>query len=57
MGKSYREYYPDHLVYFVSDVVDHLNLAALDAAYGVGTSKAGSGFMIRGDLLPAPGSW
>src|ERR1700691_5766134 len=50
MGKSYRSYHPDqefllppslrewlpenHLVYFVSDVVDHLNLAALDAAYG-----------------------
>ena len=50
MGKSYRPYLPEqgfllppslrewlpenHLVYFVSDVVDHLNLAALDAAYG-----------------------
>src|ERR1700686_429338 len=50
MGKSYRRYLPEqgfllspslrewlpenHLVYLVSDVVDHLNLAALDAAYG-----------------------
>src|SRR3979411_2444701 len=50
MGKSYRPYYPDqefllppslrewlpenHLVYFVSDVVDNLNLTALDAVYG-----------------------
>src|ERR1022692_1999824 len=50
MGKSYRPYHPDqefllppslrewlpenHLVYFVSDVVDNLNLAALDAVYG-----------------------
>ena len=50
MGKSYRSYLPEqgfllppslrewlpenHLVYFVSDVVDHLNLSALDAAYG-----------------------
>ena len=50
MGKSYRPYLPEqgfllppslrewlpenHLVYFVSDVVDHLNLTALDAAYG-----------------------
>src|SRR5580704_1938024 len=50
MGKSYRRYLPEqgfllppslrewlpenHLVYFVSDVVDHLNLSALDAAYG-----------------------
>lgn len=50
MGKSYRPYLPEqgfllpasrrewlpenHLVYLVSDVVDHLNLAALDAAYG-----------------------
>src|SRR5438128_11234537 len=50
MGKSYRAYLPEqdfllppslrewlpehHLVYFVSDVVDHLNLAALDAVYG-----------------------
>ena len=50
MGKSYRPYLPEqgfllppslrewlpenHLVYFVSDVVDHLNLSALDAAYG-----------------------
>ena len=50
MGKSYRPYHPDqafllppslrewlpenHLVYFVSDVVDNLNLTALDAAYG-----------------------
>jgi len=24
----------NHLVYFVSDVVDHLNLTALDAVYG-----------------------
>ena len=50
MGKSYRTYLPDqdlllppslrewlpenHLVYFVSDVVDNLNLSALDAVYG-----------------------
>ena len=50
MSKSYRPYYPEqdfllppslrewlpenHLVYFVSDVVDNLNLSALDAVYG-----------------------
>src|SRR5947209_4230629 len=50
MGKSYRPYYPDedlllppslrdwlpekHLAYFVSDVVDHLDLSAMDAVYG-----------------------
>jgi transposase len=50
MGKSNRPYYPDqefllppslrewlpenHLVYFVSEVVDNLNLSALDAVYG-----------------------
>lgn len=50
MGKSYRPYYPDedlllppslrewlpenHLAYFVSDVVDQLNLSAMDAVYG-----------------------
>ena len=50
MGKSYRPYLPEqefllppslrewlpenHLVYFVSDVVDNLNLSALDAVYG-----------------------
>src|SRR6202049_5089211 len=50
MSKSYRPYYREqelllppslrewlpenHLVYFVSDVVDNLNLAALDAVYG-----------------------
>src|ERR1700732_4111114 len=50
MGKSYRPYLPEqgfllppslrewlpenHLIYFVSDVVDHLNLSALDAVYG-----------------------
>src|SRR5208282_2114420 len=50
MSKSYRPYHPDqefllppslrewlpenHLVYFVSDVVDNLNLTALDAVYG-----------------------
>jgi len=50
MGKSYRAYLPEqdfllppslrewlpenHLVYFVSDVVDNLNLSALDAVYG-----------------------
>jgi len=49
MGKSYRPYHPDqqfllppslreclpenHVVYFVSDVVDHLNLSALDTVY------------------------
>jgi len=32
---SLREWLPEnHLVYFVSDVVDHLNLTALDAMYG-----------------------
>src|SRR6202171_1329367 len=50
MTKSYRAYLPEqdfllppslrewlpenHLVYFVSDVVDNLNLSALDAVYG-----------------------
>jgi transposase len=50
MGKSYRPYYPDeelllppslrdwlpekHLAYFVSDVVENLDLSAMDAAYG-----------------------
>src|SRR5580704_7052705 len=50
MGKSYRPYYPDeelllppslrdwlpenHLAYFVSDVVDSLDLSAMDAVYG-----------------------
>jgi transposase len=50
MGKSYRPYYPDedlllppslrdwlpekHLSYFVSDVVDQLDLSAMDAVYG-----------------------
>src|SRR6266851_3492598 len=50
MGKSYRPYYPDedlllppslrdwlpekHVAYFVSDVVDHLDLSAMDAVYG-----------------------
>ncbi len=50
MGKSYRPYYPDedlllppslrewlpenHLAYFVSDVVDNLDLSATDAVYG-----------------------
>lgn len=50
MGKSYRPYLPDqefllppslrdwlpenHLVYFVSDVIDHLNLSGMDAVYG-----------------------
>ena len=50
MGKSYRRYLPEqdfllppslrewlpenHLVYFVSDVVDSLDLAAMDAVYG-----------------------
>jgi len=50
MGKSYRRYYPDeelllppslrdwlpenHLAYFVSDVVDNLDLSAMDAVYG-----------------------
>ena len=32
---SLREWLPEnHLVYFVSDVVDNLNLSALDAVYG-----------------------
>ena len=50
MAKSYRRYLPEqdfllppslrewlpenHLVYFVSDVIDHLDLSALDAVYG-----------------------
>jgi len=50
MGKTYRPYYPDeelllppslrdwlpehHLCYFVSDVVDQLDLSAMDAVYG-----------------------
>jgi transposase len=50
MSKSYRPYYPDedlllppslrdwlpesHLVYFVSDVVDNLDLSAMEAVYG-----------------------
>src|ERR1700693_388288 len=50
MGKSYRPYYPDeelllppslrdwlpedHLAYFVSDMVDNLDLSAMDAVYG-----------------------
>jgi transposase len=50
MGKCYRPYYPDeelllppslrdwlpekHLAYFVSDVVDNLDLSAMDAVYG-----------------------
>ena len=50
MGKSYRPYYPDeelllppslrdwlpekHLAYFVSDVIDNLDLSAIDAVYG-----------------------
>jgi transposase len=50
MGKSYRPYHPDedlllppslrdwlpedHLAYFVSDVVDNLDLSAMDAVYG-----------------------
>ena len=50
MAKSYRPYLPDqdfllppslrewlpenHLVYFVSDVIDNLDLAAMDAVYG-----------------------
>jgi transposase len=50
MAKSYRPYHPDedfllppslrewlpedHLSYFVSDVVDHLDLSAMDAVYG-----------------------
>ena len=62
MSKSYRPYHPEqdfllppslrewlpenHLVYFVSDVVDNLNLSALDAVYG--TNRAGSRPTIRG---------
>jgi transposase len=50
MGKSYRPYYPEeelllppslrdwlpekHLAYFVSDVVDNLDLSAMEAVYG-----------------------
>ena len=50
MAKSYRPYYPDeelllppslrdwlpedHLAYFVSDVVDNLDLSAIDAVHG-----------------------
>src|SRR4029078_9267500 len=52
MGKSYRPYLPDqefllppslrdwlpenHLAYFVSDVVDNLDLSAMEAVYGDG---------------------
>jgi len=55
MGKGYRPYYPDeelllppslrdwlpedHLAYFVSDVVDNLDLSAMDVVYG--TEKRG----------------
>jgi transposase len=55
VGKSYRPYYPNedlllppslrdwlpenHLAYFVSDVVDHLDLSAMEAVYG--TEKRG----------------
>src|SRR5450432_3321195 len=55
MGKVYRPYYPDeelllppslrdwlpekHLAYFVGDVVDNLDLSAMDAVYG--TEKRG----------------
>ena len=62
MGKSYRAYLPEqdfllppnlrewlpenHLVYFVSDVVDNLNLSALDAVYG--EEQPGSRPTIRG---------
>jgi transposase len=50
MGKAYRPYYPDeelllppnlrewlpenHLAYFVSDVIDNLDLSAMDGVYG-----------------------
>src|ERR1700758_4494536 len=50
MGKNYRPYYPDeelllppslrewlpenHLAYFVSDVIDNLDLSAMDEVYG-----------------------
>src|ERR1700752_3376053 len=50
MGKTYRPYYPDeelllppslhewvpenHLAYFVSDVIDNLDLSAMDEVYG-----------------------
>jgi transposase len=50
MGKSYRPYYPDeelllppslrewmpedHLAYFVSDMIDQLDLSAMDSVYG-----------------------
>jgi hypothetical protein len=50
MGKSYRPYLPDqdfllppslrewlpenHLIYFVSDVIDTVDLSAMDAVYG-----------------------
>jgi transposase len=50
MGKNYRPYDPDqefllppslrewlpedHLIYFVSDVIDHVDLTAMDAVYG-----------------------
>jgi transposase len=55
MGKSYRPYFPDedlllppslrdwlpekHLAYFVNDIVDNLDLSAMDAVYG--TEKRG----------------
>jgi len=50
MGKNYRPYFPDqefllppslsdwlpedHLIYFVSDVIDNVDLTAMDAVYG-----------------------
>ena len=57
MSKGYRPYLPDqdlllppslqewlaedHLVYFVSDVVNQLDLSAVHAVYGVGESPPG----------------
>ena len=79
MGKNYRPYLPEqgfllppslrewlpenHLVYFVSDVVDHLNLSALDAAYG--DEQRGqppydprmmTKVLVYGTIGPSPGS-
>ena len=63
MPKGYRPYLPDqdlllppslrewlaeeHLVYFVSDVVDELDLLAIHAVYGMGRRSGASRRTIR----------
>jgi hypothetical protein len=58
MGKVYRPYYPDeelllppslrdwlpgkHLAYFVSDVVDNLDLSSMDAVYTPDPMRTGT---------------